>query len=36
MTLEPLQYLVGTAAGSLVGFALGLVGGGGSIDAPGI
>ncbi len=33
MTLEPIQYLLGAAAGSLVGFTLGLVGGGGSILA---
>jgi uncharacterized membrane protein YfcA len=33
MTLEPLQYLLGGASGSLVGFTLGLVGGGGSILA---
>lgn len=33
MTLEPLQYLLGIASGALVGFSLGLVGGGGSILA---
>ena len=33
MTLEPLQYLLGALSGSLVGFTLGLVGGGGSILA---
>ncbi len=32
-TLEPLQYLLGGGAGALVGFSLGLVGGGGSILA---
>ena len=32
-TLSLLQYLLGAAAGSLVGFTLGLVGGGGSILA---
>ena len=31
MTLEPIQYLLGAGSGSLVGFTLGLVGGGGSI-----
>lgn len=31
--LSPLQYLLGAGAGSLVGFSLGLVGGGGSILA---
>ena len=31
--LEPLQYLLGAGSGALVGFALGLVGGGGSILA---
>ena len=31
--LEPLQYLLGAFSGSLVGFVLGLVGGGGSILA---
>jgi uncharacterized membrane protein YfcA len=31
--LEPFQYLLGAASGSLVGFTLGLVGGGGSILA---
>lgn len=31
--LEPVQYLLGAASGSLVGFTLGLVGGGGSILA---
>ncbi|WP_342248981.1 sulfite exporter TauE/SafE family protein [Sphingomonas sp. OTU376] len=31
--LEPLQYLLGTGSGALVGFTLGLVGGGGSILA---
>lgn len=31
--LEPLQYALGVASGSLVGFTLGLVGGGGSILA---
>ena len=29
MTLEPIQYLLGALSGSLVGFTLGLVGGGG-------
>jgi len=33
MTLEPLQYGLGALSGSLVGFSLGLVGGGGSILA---
>lgn len=33
MTLEPLQYVLGGVSGSLVGFVLGLVGGGGSILA---
>ena len=33
VTLEPLQYLLGIASGALVGFSLGLVGGGGSILA---
>jgi uncharacterized membrane protein YfcA len=33
MTLEPLQYLLGAFSGALVGFVLGLVGGGGSILA---
>ncbi len=33
MTLEPVQYLLGLASGGLVGFSLGLVGGGGSIIA---
>ena len=33
MTLEPTQYLLGAFSGSLVGFVLGLVGGGGSILA---
>lgn len=33
MTLELLQYLLGAASGALVGFSLGLVGGGGSILA---
>ena len=33
MTLEPVQYLLGAASGGLVGFTLGLVGGGGSILA---
>jgi uncharacterized membrane protein YfcA len=33
MTLEPLQYLLGGFSGILVGFVLGLVGGGGSILA---
>lgn len=33
MTLEPLQYLLGALSGGLVGFTLGLVGGGGSILA---
>jgi uncharacterized membrane protein YfcA len=33
MALEPIQYLLGLASGSLVGFTLGLVGGGGSILA---
>lgn len=33
MTLEPVQYLLGAGSGSLVGFTLGLVGGGGSILA---
>ena len=33
MTLTVLQYVLGVGAGSLVGFSLGLVGGGGSILA---
>ncbi|VDC49641.1 hypothetical protein [Brevundimonas mediterranea] len=33
MDLSPLQYGLGAGAGSLVGFSLGLVGGGGSILA---
>lgn len=33
MTLEPVQYLLGSLSGALVGFTLGLVGGGGSILA---
>ena len=33
MTLEPIQYLLGAISGALVGFVLGLVGGGGSILA---
>jgi len=33
MTLEPIQYLLGAFSGALVGFVLGLVGGGGSILA---
>jgi uncharacterized membrane protein YfcA len=33
MVLEPVQYLLGGASGMLVGFTLGLVGGGGSILA---
>ena len=33
MVLEPLQYVLGVLSGSLVGFSLGLVGGGGSILA---
>ncbi|MBS0239308.1 MAG: sulfite exporter TauE/SafE family protein [Proteobacteria bacterium] len=33
MTLEPLQYCLGAVSGSLVGFTLALVGGGGSILA---
>lgn len=33
MTLEPLQYLLGALSGGIVGFTLGLVGGGGSILA---
>ena len=33
MTLEPVQYLLGAFSGALVGFVLGLVGGGGSILA---
>ncbi|WP_275226726.1 sulfite exporter TauE/SafE family protein [Novosphingobium album (ex Liu et al. 2023)] len=33
VTLEPIQYLLGILSGSLVGFSLGLVGGGGSILA---
>ncbi len=33
MALEPLQYVLGALSGSLVGFSLGLVGGGGSILA---
>ncbi|QQR41260.1 sulfite exporter TauE/SafE family protein [Devosia rhizoryzae] len=33
MVLEPLQYLLGTLSGGLVGFTLGLFGGGGSILA---
>ena len=34
MTLEPIQYLLGALSGSLVGFTLGLVGGGGSLVPP--
>ena len=33
MTLEPIQYLLGAFSGAIVGFVLGLVGGGGSILA---
>lgn len=33
MTLEPIQYLLGAGSGGIVGFTLGLVGGGGSILA---
>ncbi|WP_428156552.1 sulfite exporter TauE/SafE family protein [Brevundimonas sp.] len=33
MSLEPLQYLLGALSGGLVGFTLGLLGGGGSILA---
>jgi uncharacterized membrane protein YfcA len=33
MTLEPVQYLLGSLSGGVVGFTLGLVGGGGSILA---
>lgn len=33
MILEPIQYLLGIGSGALVGFVLGLVGGGGSILA---
>jgi hypothetical protein len=33
MTLEPIQYALGAGAGGLVGFSLGLIGGGGSILA---
>src|SRR6478752_3529154 len=33
MNLEPVQYLLGIGSGALVGFVLGLVGGGGSILA---
>lgn len=33
MILEPIQYLLGALSGVLVGFTLGLVGGGGSILA---
>ena len=33
MTLEPFQYLLGAFSGALVGFVLGVVGGGGSILA---
>lgn len=33
MTLEPLQYLLGAGSGALVGFTLGLIGGGGSVLA---
>lgn len=33
MTLEPVQYVLGAFSGGLVGFTLGLVGGGGSILA---
>lgn len=33
MLLEPLQYLLGAFSGGLVGFTLGLFGGGGSILA---
>lgn len=33
MTLEPIQYVLGAVSGGLVGFVLGLVGGGGSILA---
>lgn len=33
MILEPIQYVLGMLSGGLVGFTLGLVGGGGSILA---
>ena len=33
MTLEPIQYILGAISGSVVGFVLGLVGGGGSVLA---
>lgn len=33
MILDPVQYLLGALSGGLVGFTLGLVGGGGSILA---
>jgi len=33
MTLQPVQYILGIGSGGLVGFSLGLVGGGGSILA---
>src|SRR3546814_9249473 len=33
VTLDPLQYLLGGLSGGIVGFTLGLVGGGGSILA---
>ena len=33
MTLQPIQYILGIGSGGLVGFSLGLVGGGGSILA---
>jgi uncharacterized membrane protein YfcA len=33
MTLEPVQYILGALSGGMVGFTLGLVGGGGSILA---
>jgi len=33
MTLQPLQYALGSGSGALVGLTLGLVGGGGSILA---
>ena len=33
MMLEPLQYLLGAGSGVLVGFILGLIGGGGSVLA---
>ena len=33
MLLEPLQYLLGAVSGGMVGFSLGLFGGGGSMLA---